>query len=192
MAKPVKMSDIAQKLHISNVTVSKALAGKDGVSEELRKKIIQLAEEMGYRSASLSKGARSGVTYNIGILVPERFVRVTTKSFYWELYQKLCNALAGYDYYGVLEVLSTDDEEKCTLPRMIPENKVDGMLVVGQVSSPYISALLKEEKMPIVFLDAYDKHFDYDVVLSDNFFGMYLLTDYLVQAGHREITFVGN
>ena len=49
LAKSVRMSDIAEKLQVSTVTVSKALAGKDGVSEELRIKIQQLAEEMGYR-----------------------------------------------------------------------------------------------------------------------------------------------
>ena len=50
MAKAVRMSDIAERLHVSIVTVSKALAGKDGVSEELRQEILQLAEEMGYKN----------------------------------------------------------------------------------------------------------------------------------------------
>ena len=38
MAKGVRMADIAEKLGISIVSVSKALAGKDGVSEEMRAK----------------------------------------------------------------------------------------------------------------------------------------------------------
>ncbi len=45
MAKAVRMSDIAERLHVSIVTVSKALAGKDGVSEELRQEILQLSEQ---------------------------------------------------------------------------------------------------------------------------------------------------
>ena len=36
MAKGVRMSDIAQRLGVSTVTVSKALADQKGVSEELR------------------------------------------------------------------------------------------------------------------------------------------------------------
>lgn len=58
MAKAVRMSDIAERLHVSIVTVSKALAGKDGVSEELRQEILQLAEEMGYQSKSSSRQQR--------------------------------------------------------------------------------------------------------------------------------------
>ena len=57
MAKAVRMSDIAERLHVSIVTVSKALAGKDGVSEELRQEILQLAEEMGYQSKKFKPAA---------------------------------------------------------------------------------------------------------------------------------------
>ena len=40
MAKRVRMADIAEKLGISIVSVSNGLAGKDGVSEDLRAKIL--------------------------------------------------------------------------------------------------------------------------------------------------------
>ena len=50
MAKPVRMADIAEKLNISVVSVSKALAGKPGVSEEMRSKVVALAQELGYES----------------------------------------------------------------------------------------------------------------------------------------------
>ena len=38
MAKIVKMADIGERLNVSTVTVSKALSGQKGVSEELREK----------------------------------------------------------------------------------------------------------------------------------------------------------
>ena len=44
MAKSVTLSDISERLKISTVTVSKALSGQKGGSEELRKKIIELAD----------------------------------------------------------------------------------------------------------------------------------------------------
>ena len=42
MAKTVKLADIAKKIGVSTVTVSKALAGQKGVSEEMREKIKQI------------------------------------------------------------------------------------------------------------------------------------------------------
>ena len=50
MAKAVKLADIAEQVGVSTVTVSKALSGQKGVSEEMREKIKNLAEELGYRS----------------------------------------------------------------------------------------------------------------------------------------------
>ena len=48
-ANNVTLADIAQKLDVSIVSVSKALAHKKGVSDILSRKISQLAQEMGYR-----------------------------------------------------------------------------------------------------------------------------------------------
>ena len=53
MAKTVRLMDIAKKLNVSAVTVSKALSGQKGVSEELRQKIVSLANEMGYKRSEI-------------------------------------------------------------------------------------------------------------------------------------------
>ena len=49
--KKVRLSDIAEKLNISTVTVPKALADKDGVGDELRQQIKDIAERMGFVKA---------------------------------------------------------------------------------------------------------------------------------------------
>ena len=70
--KGIKMKDIANMLGVSTVTVSKALADKDGVSEELKKKIKETARELGYRNRD---SMRSGsATNTVGILVADHFV----------------------------------------------------------------------------------------------------------------------
>ena len=58
MAKTVKMQDIAGRLGVSTMTVSKALSGKSGVSEQTRQKIKQLAAEMGYIAPGTDKEDR--------------------------------------------------------------------------------------------------------------------------------------
>ena len=55
MAKAVKLADIAEQLGVSTVTVSKALSGQKGVSEAMREKIKQLADELGYKQPSAVK-----------------------------------------------------------------------------------------------------------------------------------------
>ena len=54
MAKAVKLADIAERVGVSTVTVSKALSGQKGVSEEVREKIHSIAEELDRKSTRLN------------------------------------------------------------------------------------------------------------------------------------------
>ena len=67
MAKTVRMSDIAKRLGVSTVSVSKGLAGKDGVSEELRARILAAAQEMGYQMPARAQQHSGGKSIGIEI-----------------------------------------------------------------------------------------------------------------------------
>ena len=72
--KKIRLSDIAEKLNISTVTVSKALSDKEGVGDELRQQIKEIAQTMGYKlKGSSPSTAATKSTGNIGILIPSRF-----------------------------------------------------------------------------------------------------------------------
>lgn len=187
----VTMKDIAEKIGVSSVTVSKALNDKEGVSDALKDKIKQLAEDMGYRYNTTAKSMKNGLTYNIGVVIPERFSGGMSQSFYFRAYQQAARVFEKYGYYGIMNILTDADEETLKLPRLYYEKKVDGFIFLGQLSADYIN-LIKEMDMPKVFLDFYDEHDEIDSVITDNFFGAYDLTNYLFNKGHKDIGFVGN
>jgi LacI family transcriptional regulator len=190
MTKNITMRDIAEKLNVSSVTVSKALNDKEGVSEELREKIKEVADEMGYRINAAAKAMRDGNSYNIGVIIPERFTGLA-QSFYLQMYQYISIALEKYNYSGIMHLLTSDDEENNRLPKIYYEKKVDGFIVLGQTNKNYLKTI-KNANIPIVFLDFYDEFDDVDSVITDNFFGAYELTNYLIRKGHKKIGFIGN
>ena len=53
------MKDIADELDITVMSVSKALSGKEGVSDELRARIVAKAEEIGYKKSAPVKETSS-------------------------------------------------------------------------------------------------------------------------------------
>ena len=75
MAKDVTLADIAAKVGVSNVAVSKALSGKPGVSDELRIRIKQVADRMGYTTSASGKAAVAE-TGNIGVIIPEQYYEI--------------------------------------------------------------------------------------------------------------------
>ena len=190
MKNNITMRDIAEKLGVSSVTVSKALNDKEGVSTDLKLKIKQVAEEMGYRYNTVARAMKDGRSYNIGVISPERFTNMT-QSFYLNVYQSLSKSLEQTGYYGILHILSSNDEKSLVPPRIYSEQRVDGLIILGQVSKGYIE-MMQSVNIPVVFMDFYDEKADMDAVITDNFYGAYNLTNYLIGKGHKEIGYVGN
>lgn len=193
MAKAVKMADIAKEMGVSTVTVSKALSDQKGVSEELRIKIKKKAEEMGYKSTSTKYRERSGngASYTFGVIVSDRFL-AKYESFYWNLYQEVATAAVQKGCFTMLEVLRAEDEESLVMPRLLSEKKADGLIIIGRLQKKYMDRLTEQMALPFILLDFVDPNTDYDSVVSNSYFGMYRMTNYLFDRGHEKIAFVGN
>ncbi len=190
MKKQIRMIDIAKSMNVSVVTVSNALNDREGVSSELRSAIKKVADELGYKYTVNEKITPKIENRNIGILMSERFVG-EKGTFYWRLCQETSKELLKKNLFAINETLSKEDEKEGALPKVVSENKVSGLIVLGQIKRKYIETLV-ECDIPIIFLDFYDKHYNIDSVVTDNFYGMYLLTDYLIENGHKNIGFVGS
>lgn len=190
MSKAVTLSHIAKIVGVSTVTVSKAMSDKSGVSEEMRRKIKEVASQLGYQVVTTQKKERASGTGNLGILIPAGFLD-RVNSFYWNMYQYVVTSASEKGYYCILEIVSQEEEAALTMPKMILDGKVDGVILIGQSSKEYTGFLWENPHVPVTFMDFYEANKEYDCVISDGFYGMYLLTDYLIKCGHRKIAFVG-
>lgn len=190
MKKKVRMADIANALGVSTVTVSKAIAGKDGVSEAVRSKIMVTAMEMGYpiKAAEYTNSENyPGLT--VGVLIHERFVQ-KNESFYWNMYERVLDKLSAYGMFGMFESFTHQGEQECTLPRLIQSGRVQALVIIGSLSLAYLR-MLRNTGLPAVHLDNYDPQTQLDTVISDGYYGTYQLTDYVIQKGHRDIAYLG-
>jgi LacI family transcriptional regulator/LacI family purine nucleotide synthesis repressor len=183
------MSDIAQRLGISTVSVSKALSNQKGVSDELREKIRETAEAMGYKPPYAEKAAKRS-SYNIGVLVVEAYIEKYV-TFYWEMYQKVSLEAMRMNAFVMLEIVSCSDELACNPPKLIQEDRVDGLMILGGMQSEFLQMLHECTNVPIVYMDFYDGKQQDDCVISNSFYGSYTVVNYLFEMGHRDIAFVG-
>ena len=186
MAKNVTMSEIARDLGVSTVSVSKAITGKDGVSDKVRDMILKRAEEMGY---IYNKPDKDGTSHNIGIVVGEHFLG--SDSFYTDLYQKTLLMLSEKGQIGLLEIVKKDDEDQAKMPALISSKQVEAVIVLGQMSRNYLE-MLKTSELPLLYMDFYDEQVREDAVVSDSVYGSAILTNHLIKNGHKDIAFVGS
>ena len=190
MAKAVKLADIAERVGVSTVTVSKALSGQKGVSEEVREKIHSIAKELGYQQPSAARKSQNHKNFNIGILISERFL-VKYESFYWQMYQAVATRATAEECFTMLEVIGKAEEESSRMPKLVQERKVDGIIVIGKMMDAYLQHLNTEAGIPVIYLDYYNGREASDSVISNSYYGTYELTYYLYRMGHRKIAYVG-
>lgn len=189
MKKPVRQADIAEALNVSIVTVSKALAGKSGVGPELREKILEKAEQLGYANVSAAPARYSG-SFNLALIYHEKYVELNA-SFYSKLTHQITVCAMNSGNYILSEVISRDMERSLVLPRLVTEGKVDGVIVLGNFTLGYMNFLAEDLKLPFILLDNYGMDFQTDSIISDSFYGAYTATNYLFGMGHTKIAYVG-
>ncbi len=186
----VSMDTIASALGVSKVTVSKALNDKEGVSESLRVLIKAKAQELGYQMNVFAKALKTNQTFNIGIIIAERFVQ-TTDTYYFKLYSMLVKKFSEINYATLMEIITYNDEVSLNLPKMYIQRKVDALIIMGQCNSEYLELFL-DSYIPVIFLDFYNPDIKIDSIVVDNFQAGEDITNLLIKNGHKDIAFIGN
>lgn len=193
MAKSVKLADIAERVGVSIVTVSKALSGQKGVSETMRARIQAIADEMGYKQPGAYRRemeeARKIRGYNLGVLIADYYLG-KYESFYSQMYQQFATRAGSKGCFCLLELVSMEQEAELRIPMMLTENRVDGIVVIGRLSEDYLEKI-SASGIPMVGVDFYTQDDKLDSVISDSYFGGYRMTNYLFDKGHTQIAYVG-
>lgn len=217
----VKLQDIAKVLNTSTVTVSNALTGKVGVSEEMRSKIIATAQKMGYvprggrnRAMGLGQISTASNLYidplanviqtGAGKLTPQRgaagsIISVVVAqryltvggSFYWELYQHIISSALNQGFTTTIAIVDDEQIKQDQIPDAIKFNCSAGIIALGPFDSHYLRSLA-QQGIPCIQLDSFDESVRLPAVMTHNYINSYKMTHYLILKGHTEIGFVGS
>jgi len=190
------MQQIADHVGVSKFAVSKALAGKSGVSAETREKIIGAATRLGYFAQKRPKGggSRSGAEGAGGpgrdtiiVLIPN--VRYQNRqSFYWgRIIDGITSALEEHS----LGILIVTEHITDNFAKLINPEGVLGLIGVGLISNQLLLEI-RNLGIPFVMVDHEDPLIPSDALFMNNYECVRRVTNYLYGNGHRRMQFVGN
>jgi LacI family transcriptional regulator len=183
------MQQIADKLNISKNSVSQALSGKEGVSEETRKQIVETAKQMGYSYSPKRLLKKQGRTGSI-MLIASDFA-FFHKSFFSEIYLAVEKEAFKCGLSLLIQSISSEATEKLILPPSVQNKGVDGILILSHISTEYTNAIISKG-IPTILVDHHQPNIFADSLLINNHFGAYNAVQYLFDQGHRDIGFIGN
>jgi LacI family transcriptional regulator len=161
----VRQSDIAKRLNVSRVTVSKALRDHPDISQAMKKKIELTASKMGYVPNLIAKQLNSRRTFTIGVVIPD-----LENSFFSYIVDSMIDYATEHNYHVILTV----SREKANIEKQNIENligmRVDGLLVClsQETTDKKVFTTVDKMKIPLVFFDrAFDDMKFSRVVFND-------------------------
>jgi DNA-binding LacI/PurR family transcriptional regulator len=183
MGKMATIKDVAKLAGVSISTVSRTLSNKIFVEEETRKKVLQAVRELEYKPNIMAQSLKEGKTKTLALLVPD------INSLFYPMLMKSIEKYATEKSYSLILANSNEDviQEKHNLD-MLQTRYVDGIIclsVTDEIS--HILKVYRKGNIPVVFVN---RNFNEDVncVLTDNRYGGYVTTKYLLEHGHRKIS----
>ena len=145
------IAGLAKRLGISKASVSYALNGQPGVSEATRRRVLDLAEELGWYPSSSARAlsrSRAGV---VGLVLSADPHLIGTEPYHMALLAGIETALAASDTSLMLRIVPSDPaHERATYERWAGERKVDGVLLLDHLHEDPRPALLEQLGLPFV------------------------------------------
>lgn len=181
----VTMKEIAAQLGISINAVSLALNNKPGVSDEMRKKILKTADELGYLEKK-AKFIRTFSCSNLCVMMQQ--IYSMDMNFYSKI---LYSVVEEAKKRGFDTLMNFFNDSEPVIPNCIAEHRVAGIIVIGKISDRYIE-MLRTYRLPIVLVDHASLIHRVDSILTDNKLGGFMVTKYLIEKGFRKIGFFGD
>lgn len=180
----ITIKDIANQLNISPSTVSRALQDHPDISVATKKKIVELAEQMGYQPNALAMSLRKKRSHVIGIIVPE-----IVHHFFSSVISGI-DQIAYDSGYNILISQSNESfqREKHNLQTLI-SSRVDGILISctrETTETKHIENALNSN-IPVVFFDRVIPNIQIDQVIIDDKRAAFEATEYLIKTGCRRI-----
>lgn len=178
----VTLKDLAKRTGYSVNTVSRALRGKDDISEETIEKIKKEAQEMGYINNTIASSLRLGYTNTIAVILGD-----ISNPHFAIMTKEIENHARGLGYSSFLLNTNENSEiERDAIKTAINKN-VDGIIICPAQEDDSNLKFLLDSRIPFIQIGRYHDTVDANYVVCDDVLGGYQATKYLIDNGHRRI-----
>ena len=179
----VTIKDVAREAGVAISTVSNVLNNVNVVSEEKRKKVLEVAKRLGYVPNMNAKMLKSSKKNTIGFFCP------SLQGYFYNILLSKCQTecqKAGY----LFNVYICNEIAENEVVDIIGSAGVAGAVIINMLNDKDSLDRLRSFQMPIVFLDREISEEYISSVTIDNYTGVKKAVDYLIEKGKTNIGYI--
>ncbi len=180
----VTLKDIAEKVGVTESTVSRVLNGIPKASKETRKEIFQVAAELGYKPNQIARSLVTKKTHTIGLIISD-----LSNTYFARVASGIENIASKYDYSLIISTTGGQEKEELKYINLLKEKQVDGILFASGRMPKSCRKLLRETEIPTVVV-AREVEEDLPSVHINNVKESYKAVKYLINNGHQKIAMI--
>jgi LacI family gluconate utilization system Gnt-I transcriptional repressor len=180
------IADVAAKAGVGAITVSRALREPERVSKDLRKQIQSAIDELGYVPDQNARALASARAEVFGVLVPS-----LTNSVFAEVVRGIYDSLSGSPFRIQFANTHYSGLEEERLLQVFLSQRPAALIVAGIDQTDVSRKLLETAGCPVVqVMETGPDPVDMMVGFS-HFDGGRAATEHMLEAGYRQIGFIG-
>lgn len=183
----VTLGDLAEKLDLTKVSISKALRDHPDISSSTKAQVQELAQELGYMPNRLAQSLSTDKSSTIGVVVPK-----IAHTFFSNVLEGV-NAVATENDYEVILCVSQENQlQESRHLRTLLSLQVDGLLISVSEETEYNDAFQKIEETdtPFVFVDRTLEGVSASKVVVDDKAGAREAIEHAIRSGYERIAHI--
>jgi LacI family transcriptional regulator len=177
--------DVARLAEVSVSTVSLALSNPGRVSQKTLERIRSAVAAVGYVADPLAQSLARGRSKMIGLVVGN-----VGNPFFGDIRRELENYALEHEHFVLITDSSGKREREQALVEHLIGLKIAGLALAPSSFGPDYVKFVESLKVPMVCFDQKVAGIERDFVGSDNYLAGAMLTEHLLQLGHRRIAFI--
>jgi LacI family transcriptional regulator len=187
MHKEITIYDLARELNLSPATVSRGLKNHQAINKNTKKRIIDKAEEMGYRSNNFASNLRKQKSHTIGVLVQQ-----LNSNFIASVLSGIEKVTAAANYDIIITHSAESGKREVANANNLFHKRVDGLIASLAFDTPDLSHFQQffRKNIPVVFFDRVEENSNGAKIIIDNHKAAYEATTHLIEQGCKRIAHV--
>lgn len=151
----VTLDDVARLSGVSRSAASRALNDRPGVRDDVRERVMEVADQLGFRPNRAARNLASGRSSVIGLIIPSSDLRIDP---YGAAMTHAVSRAAVHRDLGLMLYLATDEPGR-TVHHILRDGLIDGLLISTVAVGSWVDELF-DTSLPTVLIGTHPNRAD--------------------------------